>query len=134
MRLLHQRHDRRGKGTAQPDASPGSRAGQTGARRQSVPLRDPHANCERGDARRRILGEAAMTQTLMTQNVEALAISRRGWLKSGGALIVSFALSAAIPKPGSAQKGTARGAADGAAQPFDHTQVDPSQVDSFLAI
>ena len=53
-------------------------------------------------------------------------MTRRDLLKTGGALVVSFAFGAALPRRGSAQ---APAAAANAGKPLD-----PSEVDSFLAI
>jgi nicotinate dehydrogenase subunit B len=58
--------------------------------------------------------------------VTITSLSRRGLLKSGGALIVSFTLGAAIPKRGLAQNGPPAGGRGMPAAPAD--------VDSFLAI
>ena len=52
VRLLHQRHDHVGEGTARPQSA-AERAGRArGARRQSLPLRHPQPHHSRGAARR----------------------------------------------------------------------------------
>src|SRR3984957_20666931 len=80
-------------------------------------MRNAHPYRERGAARGQGLKEASM---------EALsAVSRRDFLRTGGAVVVSFTLNAAVPKWVMAQ-GLAAGAELG-------KPVDPREVDSFLA-
>src|ERR1700686_539902 len=55
------------------------------------------------------------------------AVSRRGFLGKGGAVVVSFALGAALPKSGVAQS------IDNGTEP-QAKSLDPKQVDSFLAV
>src|SRR3984957_17159483 len=80
-------------------------------------MRNAHPYRERGAARGQGLKEASM---------EALsAVSRRDFLRTGGAVVVSFTLNAALPKWAVAQ-GLDAGAEVG-------KPVDPREVDSFLA-
>src|SRR3984893_2039771 len=80
-------------------------------------MRHAHPYCERG---------AACGQGLKEASMEALsAVSRRDFLRTGGAVVVSFTLNAALPKWAMAQ-GLDAGAEVG-------KPVDPREVDSFLA-
>ena len=84
--------------------------------RQLVPLWHPHQNPERRHARGPgVEGEAMQTLT---------TVSRRQFLKTGGAVVVSFTLSPALLQHGFSQ--SAPGNSGGGK--------DPSAVDSFLAI
>src|SRR5207247_10569326 len=79
-RGLHQRHAHDSRGAAEAESEAERVRGPLGARRKPLPLRDPHADLARHPA-----GRPGMTPTT------ALASSRRQFLKSTGAVIVTFA-------------------------------------------
>src|SRR5260221_10473276 len=114
VRLLHQRHDHAVGRLPRPDQEPERGPDQAGARRQSLPLRDPCAHPARGEARRgqHLSGEADM--------LDRLSQTRRDFLKSGGALVVTFATAGRLA-PAFAEAALGK-------------TVAPDEVDGFLAI
>src|SRR5206468_2150279 len=80
VRVLHQRHDHDSRGAAEAESEAERVRGSLGARWKPLPLRHPHANPARDPP-----GRSSMTPTT------ALASSRREFLKSTGAVIVTFA-------------------------------------------
>src|SRR5438876_2412037 len=118
MRLLHQRHDHAGRGTA-ADLQQAQRAADSRrARGESVSLRNAFADRPRGQAR--VRGDDLKAMTMTTHISRQLASeSRRKFLQTGGALVVTFSIG---------------GIGEAAAQAAPPKTVAADQVDGFLAI
>src|SRR5262249_41882533 len=87
------------------------------AHRHQVPVRNPHGDPPRGEARgERRLREEPMTKMTLPH------VSRRELLKGAGALVVTMAL------PGAAQLAFAQGTADG------RPPLTADQLDSWIAV
>src|SRR5215467_8066877 len=83
MRLLHQRHDRVGEGTARPESASHGSAGARRPLRQSVPLRHPWPHHPRGAQ-----GQPSEWEDMMSAN-----ISRREFASGLGGIVVAFILA-----------------------------------------
>src|SRR5215470_7581610 len=94
MRLLHQRNDHAGGRIPRPEQEPDGRSGSASARAEPLQVRHPrpdpsrrHARCQANELKR----EPPMLDA---------QLSRRAFLKTGGALVVTFTLA---PQVGRAQ-------------------------------
>src|SRR5438046_3926934 len=115
MRLLHQRHDHAGRGVSAAEPQADRRRNQEGARAEPLSLRHARANPARGEARFRV---GVLTGAIMATRFDTTEFNRRDFLKTGGVLMVTFAIGA---------KPQAAGAAAAA------KTVATDQVDGFLA-
>src|SRR2546428_6640453 len=118
MRLLHQRHDHAGRVLAADQQQAQRAADSCRARGESVPLWNPFANHPCRQAR--VRGDGLGRTTMTTQPPMQMASeSRREFLKTGGALVVTFSVGGIYAV---------------AAQAAPAKTVAADQVDGFLAI
>src|ERR1700730_18200625 len=96
MRLLHERHGDGRDGAVEIDAAPDRGSNQDQSGRPSLPVRNSHAHRECDHAS----GEG-VKQTIM----DTRSPSRRAFLKSSSALVVSFAIGGILNKTVRAQGG-----------------------------
>src|SRR6187401_1537162 len=101
MRLLHQRHDHEGKGTARSKAAGDRGRGARGAGRASLPLRNAQSDRCRRHACGQVDGED------LTMNAPTL--TRRGFTKALGGIVLAFSLDPAdLLAQGAGQPAAAR--------------------------
>src|SRR5690606_25467906 len=126
VRVLLQRHDRQGRGAARAERVAERRGDSLGDERPHLPLRHLSPHHQRDPARGREHAERGMSTAPSAKDAQAAAapISRRAFLKAGGALVVGFSLGLTA-RPGRAQT-EARGAAAG--------PPDAELIDTWLAI
>src|SRR5262245_53361908 len=124
LRLLPERHDHPGGGSAHDHEASDRHADQDRAERPPVPLRDVPADPDGDQAGRIGDGEG---RRMMTGFLHERDFSRKSFLKGGGALIVGFSVA------GAALGGRASGAAD--PHPFtSFGPADSSLIDSWVVI
>src|SRR5215471_7922480 len=114
MRLLHQRHDHAVGGVPRAKQKSDGGAGSPGPRGQPLQMRHARQDPARRHARRQANGLKREWPMLDAQ------LSRRAFLKTGGALVVTFTLA---PRMGYAQDAA-----------WPQKSVDPNAVASYLAI
>src|SRR5262245_14614895 len=122
VRLLHQRldHDRRRVPGNEEEAV--RRRDQGGLDRAEVPLRHPHGDPARGQARIR---DDGLREAIMTKMEKRSAFSRRSVLKGAGALVVSVGM----PVGFDTVLAVSTAAAQGGKPPLV-----PNELDSYIAI
>ena len=87
VRLLHQRHDHDGQGTARPQAAADRGRRARGARRQSLPLRHPQPH-------RRAPSCAPRKRDGEDLTMNAPTLTRRSFAKGLGGIVLAFSLDA----------------------------------------
>src|SRR5581483_6624927 len=127
LRLLPERHDDPGRRPSQHDEESDRGSDPDGDERPPLPLRAPPADPDRDQAGGGHDGEG---RQVMTGFIQERELSRKTFLKGGGAMIVGFSVLGAFA--GKARAGDSIDIAGDS--PFASNAIDQNQVDAWLTL